>query len=73
MKHKICIILSFFLLLAMNLFAVEIVTSENYKTEDRTIESDYIFLGKDLNFSGEAEDLIFIGKNLFFTGNSRVC
>lgn len=36
------------------------------------MDDDYLFLGHELRFSGEAEDLLFLGKELDFSGKARL-
>jgi len=40
--------------------------------ESAAFEEDYLFLGEELSFSGEAEDLVFVGKELFFNGTTQL-
>jgi cytoskeletal protein CcmA (bactofilin family) len=45
---------------------------EGIRTESGVINDDYLFMGSDLHFSGEAEDLYFLGKSLTFTGKTKL-
>jgi hypothetical protein len=42
------------------------------RTETGEFDEDYLFIGNELNFSGEAEDLVFLGKRLTFKGKTRL-
>ncbi len=42
------------------------------KIETASFEEDYLYLGKALHFSGEAEDLVFLGESLEFNGKTRL-
>jgi cytoskeletal protein CcmA (bactofilin family) len=37
-----------------------------------TFEDDYLYLGNELRFSGDAEDMIFLGKRMTFDGIARL-
>lgn len=37
-----------------------------------TFEDDYLYLGNELRFSGDAEDMIFLGKRMTFDGVARL-
>lgn len=39
--------------------------------ESGTFEEDYLYLGPELNFSGNAQDLIFLGRQLSFSGTTE--
>jgi cytoskeletal protein CcmA (bactofilin family) len=45
---------------------------ESIKTESGKFNDDYLFLGHELTFSGEAEDLVFLGKRLTFSGKTKL-
>lgn len=45
---------------------------KSIRTETAKFDEDYLFLGNELNFSGEAEDLIFLGKRLIFKGKTKL-
>lgn len=42
------------------------------RTESGVFNEDYLYLGSELNFSGEAEDLVFLGKRLTFNGKTKL-
>jgi cytoskeletal protein CcmA (bactofilin family) len=42
------------------------------QSESGVFSEDYLFLGEELNFSGQAEDLIFLGKKLNFRGKTTL-
>jgi cytoskeletal protein CcmA (bactofilin family) len=42
------------------------------RSESGTFNEDYLFLGHELRFSGQAEDLIFLGKELAFSGTTKL-
>jgi hypothetical protein len=42
------------------------------RTESGVINDDYLFMGRELHFSGEAEDLYFLGKSLTFNGKTKL-
>jgi len=75
MKKKNVAFLGMVLCLVSLLPAMEV---QNYAEEDAVrsetgvFEDDFMFLGKELSFSGEAEDVIFLGKKLDFTGKSTL-
>jgi len=72
-------ILPLALLLAGTLYATEptvVVTQvaegeDSIKVETGSYQSDYLYLGKELDFSGEVEDLIFMGERLDFKGSTE--
>lgn len=41
-------------------------------TETGKFNEDYLFLGNELNFSGEAEDMVFLGQRLTFKGKTKL-
>jgi len=45
---------------------------EGVRSESGIFNEDYLFLGHELTFSGEAEDLLFLGKRLTFTGKTKL-
>jgi hypothetical protein len=45
---------------------------QSIRTESGVFNEDYLFLGHELNFSGEAEDLVFLGKQLNFDGKTKL-
>jgi hypothetical protein len=45
---------------------------ECIRAESGSFNEDYLFLGNELNFSGEAEDLLFLGKRLTFSGTTKL-
>ena len=77
MKTKIAMLLGIVLFANMTLQAMVI---HNYrcekgkaiKTESGIFNEDYLFLGHELNFSGEAEDLVFLGMDLTFDGKTKL-
>jgi hypothetical protein len=42
------------------------------RTESGVFSDDYLFMGKELHFTGETEDLYFLGKSLTFSGKTRL-
>lgn len=75
MKQKIGI---FILLIVLALFAepatiiAKCDTTCGDTSESATFVDDYIFLGRSLNFTGEAEDLYYLGESLDFNGKTRL-
>ncbi|MFC1476393.1 polymer-forming cytoskeletal protein [Fibrobacterota bacterium] len=47
-------------------------TEDAIKNETASFDKDYLYMGKSLTFSGEAEDLVFLGKSLEFSGKTRL-
>ena len=45
---------------------------ESIQNVSGNFEEDYLFVGNELNFSGEAEDLLFVGKTLSFRGKTKL-
>lgn len=45
---------------------------KDIRTETGIFNEDYLYLGHELNFSGEAQDLIFLGKRLTFKGKLKL-
>jgi hypothetical protein len=45
---------------------------ESIRTESGIFNEDYLFLGNELRFYGEAEDLVFLGKRLNFDGKTKL-
>jgi hypothetical protein len=45
---------------------------KSIRTESGIFNEDYLFLGNELTFSGEAEDLLFLGKRLTFDGKTKL-
>jgi cytoskeletal protein CcmA (bactofilin family) len=45
---------------------------KSIKTESGIFNEDYLFMGYELTFSGEAEDLVFLGKRLTFSGKTKL-
>jgi hypothetical protein len=77
MKSKIAAIIGFVVCLNMAASAMVIHNyckdkEECIRTESGIFNEDYLFLGPELNFSGEAEDLVFLGKRLTFTGKTKL-
>lgn len=75
MKTKLLIPVLFILTLSSTIFSTIVNSSE---IEDGITQSDpgiynedYLFLGKGLNFTGEAEDLYFAGEKLNFSGRAK--
>lgn len=42
------------------------------KNETASFDNDYLYMGKSLDFSGEAEDIVFLGESLEFSGKARL-
>jgi hypothetical protein len=77
MKSKIFMIIVSVLYLNISLSAMVIHNygcekEEVIRTEPGIFNEDYLFLGHELNFSGEAEDLLFLGKRLTFDGTTKL-
>lgn len=77
MKSKIFMIIVSVLYLNISLSAMVIHNygcekEEVIRTESGIFNEDYLFLGHELNFSGEAEDLLFLGKRLTFDGTTKL-
>jgi cytoskeletal protein CcmA (bactofilin family) len=45
---------------------------ERIRSESGIFNEDYLYLGNELDFSGQAEDLVFLGKRLAFTGTTTL-
>lgn len=75
MKNKIFSII--LLVFSIN-FAASVTVANQCEIEDAaknetaSFDEDYLYMGKSLTFSGEAEDLIFMGKSLEFSGKTRL-
>ncbi len=76
MKNRVCMMAVWLVLLAMVPSAMVVnnnagekdgVTSVSGKFDD-----DYLYLGYELHFSGDAEDVIFLGKRMTFDGVARL-
>jgi cytoskeletal protein CcmA (bactofilin family) len=77
MKTKIGMLLGVVLCLSIPLPAMIIHNhcedkEDGIRTESGVFNDDYLFLGKELHFSGEAEDLYFLGERLTFTGKTKL-
>ncbi len=77
MKNKINGIIGMVFCLAVSASAMVIHNyctdkDESIKTESGIFDEDYLFLGHELNFSGQAEDLVFLGKRLTFEGKTKL-
>ena len=46
--------------------------SEYIQIESGNFDEDYLFLGKELRFSGTAQDLVFLGRRLIFSGETEL-
>lgn len=74
MKQKTIVI---FLLLILSSFAAptvvitEVEDEDTIKIETGDFDSDYLYLGKGLKFSGRSEDLFFLGEKLDFSGTTN--
>lgn len=65
----------FFLTFSLHSMVINNYSSNKSKaihTETGKFNEDYLFLGYELNFSGEAEDMIFLGKRLTFKGKTKL-
>lgn len=76
MKEKVSIIAITIMFLCQAMHGMEIHTycedkEECIRTEAGSFNDDYLFMGHELNFSGQAEDLIFLGKRLTFSGVTK--
>lgn len=71
MNKRTFLLISLLMLLSLNLFSTEVIYSEDRVKESAVFEGDYLYLGKELDFSGRADDIYFVGKNLNFDGESR--
>jgi hypothetical protein len=77
MKTKMVTIMVMALCLGSSLQAMVIRNycedkEEKIRTESGSFNEDYLFMGPELNFSGEAEDLLFLGKRLTFDGTTKL-
>jgi cytoskeletal protein CcmA (bactofilin family) len=77
MKTKSAIVLGIVLCINVTLQAMVIHNyrcekGEAVKTESGIFNGDYLFLGRELTFSGEAEDLVFLGMDLTFDGKTKL-
>lgn len=45
---------------------------DSIRTDNGIYNEDYLFLGNELRFSGEAQDLVFLGKRLNFDGTTKL-
>lgn len=75
MKQKtgILLLILFTLLLAEPVTIVsKCDTTCGDTSENASFADDYIFMGRSLNFTGEAEDLYYLGESLDFTGKTRL-
>lgn len=69
---SIILLLSSFTFAATTTIVNKCEEPDGRKTESAAFLGDYLFLGKSLDFSGEAEDLIFLGNSLDFSGKARI-
>src|SRR6056297_2544679 len=53
------------------LVAVDVHVDEELDTEGASIQDDYLFLGKELTFTGSAHSLYFLGQDLEVSGSTR--
>jgi hypothetical protein len=77
MKTKVAVFFSMVLCINMVLSAMQIHNyakgkKDDIKTESGIFNEDYLFLGNELTFSGQAEDLLFLGKRLTFNGKTTL-
>ena len=77
MKTRFTPAVGIVLLLNMALSAMVIhnyacAKDDGIRTESGVFNEDYLFLGNELKFSGEAEDLVFLGKRLTFSGETKL-
>lgn len=54
----------------LNLFSIQLKHSDNAIIENASFDEDYIFTGKELTFTGLADDMFFAGENLIFSGKT---
>jgi len=71
MKRKIFIALLFIFTLTLFVAPVKLVKSDLPVMEKENFSDDYIFGGKELDFSGSAANIIFGGEKLTFSGNTK--
>lgn len=77
MKTRLFLTMSIILFLGFSLYSMVIHNyssnkSKAIRTETEKFDEDYLFIGNELNFSGEAEDLIFLGQRLTFKGKTKL-
>jgi len=77
MKTKIVTIIGIVLCTAIALPAIVIRNycedkEERIITDAGIFNEDYLFLGNELHFSGEAEDMLFLGKSLTLSGRTKL-
>lgn len=77
MKTKLSMLIGMVLCFSIPLSAMIIhnysdAKGESINTESGIFNEDYLFLGHELTFSGEAEDLVFLGKRLTLSGKTKL-
>lgn len=77
MKSKIFMIIAVVLFLNISLSSMVVhyygcEKEDVIRTESGIFNEDYLFIGHELNFTGEAEDLVFLGKRLTFDGKTKL-
>jgi cytoskeletal protein CcmA (bactofilin family) len=71
MNNKFILILIAILVVAVNsIFSTQMKTGADIK-DNKIYEDDYLFKGKNLDFSGKADDIYFIGEALKFNGETK--
>ncbi|OHD09606.1 MAG: hypothetical protein A2086_14255 [Spirochaetes bacterium GWD1_27_9] len=71
MNKRIFIFTILALIFSFSLFGTEVKVGKQEIIEDKNFETDYIFVGEGLKFSGSADDIYFVGKNFIFNGKIR--
>ncbi len=69
MKNRWLLTLCLVLFSVLNLEAIELRKNKANLVETQQYNEDYMFIGHDLEFKGEANDLYFIGKEINLSGN----
>jgi cytoskeletal protein CcmA (bactofilin family) len=77
MKSRIAALTGLVLCLNLGLSAMVIhndaeLKENGVRTERGVFGEDYLYLGHELRFSGQAEDLVFLGKELAFSGTTKL-
>jgi hypothetical protein len=71
MNKKFFILLILIIAISATLFGIKLEKSDFKKAENSSFDSDYLFYGNELDFSGSADDLYFFGEKLNFTGDTN--
>lgn len=72
MKFRFFFISILLILSALDLTALEMNVGRDYLNDSKSYEDDYLFIGNQLSFSGEARDLFAFGEQLEISGNTEL-